>query len=128
VSSQFCKASQHGAIVPKELVAVQLDEFIECQVEIVFGVRAIFVPRHLHDLPGSQVAIRFASCLRPFAAQASNLLVFGLGSTIVLFQDTKLILDVENRLLEFESRWCSSHLAVCGSWFLVLGSCLVLRA
>lgn len=98
----------HGAIVAEELIAVQLDEFIEDEVEIVGGHWPVGMPRDLHGLPGCQVAVDFLLQLGQLAAQLSNLVVLRQAVVWSGFKFLQAHFELVNRALK-------SHAVVCGS-------------
>ena len=59
-------------IVTERLVAVQLDEFVKQQFDIVECLRPRFMPRDLDDLPGAQLRIDLALETREFQADSAN--------------------------------------------------------
>ena len=63
----------NGPIVAESLVAVQFDEFVEHQFEIVGCHGAIGVPGNLDRLPGLQLAVDPLLHVGQLAPQAANL-------------------------------------------------------
>ena len=54
-SSRWARPRDDRLVVADGAVAVQLDELLEDQLEVVAGLRALLVPRDLDDLPGVEV-------------------------------------------------------------------------
>ena len=59
------QAGDDRLVVADGAVAVQLEELLEDQVDVVAGLRALLVPRDLDDLPGVEVASRSRASARP---------------------------------------------------------------
>ena len=70
----FGETGQHCAIIAKVLVAMQFDKLVECQIEIVARVWPVLMTRHLHGLPGSQIAIHAGGYFVPLPSQGDDLL------------------------------------------------------
>jgi hypothetical protein len=78
-------------IVGEAAIAVQLDEVREQVVDVIERRRARGMPRHLHALPGRQVAIQIATHHVDAAFEARDFLVALLaglqrGQRLDLFQ------------------------------------------
>src|SRR5262249_32629601 len=63
-----------GAVVPEGTVAVQFDELLEDQVEVIERLRTIRVPGHLDCLPGRQIAVDLSLEVDQFPTNAAHLL------------------------------------------------------
>ena len=61
-------------VVADGAVAVQLDELLEDQLDVVAGLGALRMPRDLDDLPGVEVGIDLALERGQLAAQPADLL------------------------------------------------------
>ena len=68
------EARDDRLVVAEGAVAVQLEELLEDQIEIVAGLGALLVPRDLDDLPGVEIGIDLALERRQLAAQPADLL------------------------------------------------------
>ena len=96
------EAGEDRPVVAKAAVAVQFDELVEHQREIVRRVRPVLVAGDLHDLPRRQTGIDPSRRLRDLAPQQAQLFVL-LGRTErELFQRAAAAFKFEDRLLEVE--------------------------
>ena len=95
----------NGAVVAVTPVAVQFDELLECEGQIIRRVRAVLVPRDLHGLPGRQIGINVPRPLRPLAAKLPQLLLLLQRAVGRLLQRAAKRLKLQQRLLEIEP-WC----------------------
>src|SRR6267142_4196703 len=58
--AEASEAGAQGPVVADGSVAVQFDEFVEDEVDVVAGLRPFAVPGHLHRFPGRQAAVLLA--------------------------------------------------------------------
>ena len=100
VAIELGEAAAHGPIVAEELVAVQLDEFVEDQVQIVAGHRPVGMPRHLHGLPRSQAAVDLAFQLGQLALVLTDLFQQRVIGSAGRFQFDDLRFELEDRPFE----------------------------
>src|SRR5205085_7779686 len=62
-----------GAVVAEGPIAVQLQELLEDQLDVVQRLRPFVMARHLDRLPGRQAAVALPLEVHQFAANPSNL-------------------------------------------------------
>ena len=70
---EFGEAGADRPVVAEEFVAVQLDELVEEQFEVVGRHRAFRMPGHLDGFPGLEPTIGLLDQLHPFAAEPAQL-------------------------------------------------------
>ncbi len=58
--AQVRQAGDDGLVVAEGTVAVELDELVENQVDVVAGLRPLGMPGNLDGLPGVEVARRWS--------------------------------------------------------------------
>jgi len=99
---EFCKAREYCSIVSISMIAVQFDEFIKDQFEIVQSLRPLFVTSNLNDIP--RIKVR-----KNFSLHASDLYshildrVLGCCCRVRLrLQLGKLLFQLEDRLLKWQ--------------------------
>ena len=72
--AQVGEAGDDRLVVADGAVAVQLDELVEDQLDVVAGLRALLVARDLDGLPGVEVGVDRPLQVRQLAAEAADLL------------------------------------------------------
>ena len=102
-------AGANRAVVAKELVAVQFDELVEDQFEIVGGHRPLGMPRDLDRFPGLQLAENLLLQVGQFAAEAADFVAHlaCLRDGGVQFRQPGL--QLVNRTLERQTMGVFSH-------------------
>jgi hypothetical protein len=101
----FRESTQDGSVVAEMFVAVQLDKFIEHQIQIITRMWTVFMPSYLDRLPRSQLAVNLLSQIVGVAAQSTEFVVYVAGPRL-LIQLRNLLLQFVKGLFEFESwRW-----------------------
>ena len=108
-SSEFGKAGEHGSIITEELIAMELDELVKGQIQIVLCVGAILMPRDLDDLPWGELRVGFAGGFCPTSAQLSGFFLLGLAWLGHGFELAQSSFDVEHGLFELKSFGCCTH-------------------
>ena len=83
---QMREAGDDRLVVAQGAVAVQLEELVEDQLDVVAGLRPLLVPRDLHDLPRFEMRVDFPLERGQLAPQPADL--FGdlgriAGSTVL---------------------------------------------
>src|SRR5262245_2911606 len=68
------EAGADGTVVTVPPVAVQLNELLKRQRQIIGCVRPVFMPCNLYGLPRGEVGVNLSRTLRPFAAKLAQLL------------------------------------------------------
>src|SRR4029453_9861688 len=66
------QAARHGSIIGKAAISVQLDPICEAPLNVVHGEWTLRMPRNLHTLPGSQIAINFPPRFTKFFLNSFN--------------------------------------------------------
>ena len=109
VAIELGEAGAQRAVVAEELVAVQLDELVEQQVEIVGEHRPIGMPGDLHRFPRIELAVDAARRVGQLAAQRADL-VAQLGRLrLGRFELRDLLLEPIDRLLECQAVGGAGH-------------------
>ncbi len=109
VAIELGEAGAERAVVAIELVAVEFDEFVEHEVEVVGEHRPVGMPGDLHRLPRVELAVDAAGGVGQLAAERADLVV-QLGR--LRFRRVELVdplLERVNRLFEGESVDCAGH-------------------
>ena len=97
------EAGAQRAVVAEELVAVQLDELVEHQVEVIGEHRPIGMPGDLDRFPGIELAVDAARRVGQLAAERADL-VAQLGPfRLARFQLSDAFFELIDRLLECQS-------------------------
>ena len=97
------EAGEDRPVVAKAAVAVQFDELVEHQREIVGRVGPVLVPGDLHDLPRRQVGIDLGASFRRSRAAAAQLFVLLRRTHRELFQRAATPLEFQDRLFKIET-------------------------
>ena len=109
VAIELGEAGAERAVVAEELVAVELDEFVEDEVEVVGEHRPIGMAGDLDRFPGIEPAVDAADRVGELAAERADLIVqlgrFRLGGV----ERANSLLDLVDRLLECQSVGCACH-------------------
>ena len=71
----LCKAGAHGAIVAEKLVAVQFDELVEDERQIIGCHRPLRMPRDFYGFPRFETAVDLARECGDLALEFANLLM-----------------------------------------------------
>src|SRR5205809_7381202 len=66
------QAARHGSIVGKAAISMQLNPIRKTPVDVVQGEGPLRMPRDLHPLPRSELAIDFPSCFTKFSLKGLN--------------------------------------------------------
>src|SRR6266513_2453972 len=66
------QAARHGSIVGKAAISMQLDPICKASFDIIHRERALRMPRDLHALPGSKIAINFPPRFTKFLLNSLN--------------------------------------------------------
>ena len=101
------QARDDRAVVAEGTVAMQLDELVEDQLDVVAGVRPIGMAGHLDDVPRVELVEHIALEPRDLDARRSNG-VLGFEIRIGIgFELRELLFEFKNRSLEAQSkgRW-----------------------
>ncbi len=109
VRVQLGPAGADGAVVAEEPVAVQLDELVEDQLQVIGGHGPLGMPGHLDRLPGLQLAVDPLLQLRPFPPQPADFIA---GLRVLLsgaFQLLDAGLQLVDRPLERQTVITLSH-------------------
>ncbi len=109
VSVEFGEAGAECAVVAIELVAVELDEFVEHQVEIVGEHRPIGMAGNLDRFPGVELAVDAACGVGEFAAERTDLVAQFGRLRLGRFEFGDALLEGMDRLFEGESVDCAGH-------------------
>ena len=67
------EAGDDRLVVAQGPVAVQLEELVEDQLDVIAGLRPLLVPRDLDDLPGLEMRVDFPFECRQLAPQPADL-------------------------------------------------------
>src|SRR5205823_8371673 len=63
------QAARHGSIVGKAAISMQLNPIRKAPFDVVHGERPLRMPRDLHPLPRSELAINFPSRFTKFRSE-----------------------------------------------------------
>ena len=91
-----------GPVVAIAAVAVQLDELLERQRQIVRRIGPVLVPGDLHDLPRSEIGIDVPRPLSQLAAELSQQLLLLRRAVGRLLNRPPTRIELQQRLLEIE--------------------------
>src|SRR5262249_58395265 len=97
-SSDVCSSDLEGA------VAMQLDELLEDELEVVKRLRSLWVPRHLDRLPGRQVAVDLPLQVDQLAADSAHLLAAADLAASVRLQSRQDVFEFVDLSLEAHAR------------------------
>ena len=102
---EFGEAGDDGAVIAEGSVAVQLDELVEDQFDVIERLRALCVPGDvLDDVPGIEILERLPALLVDLQPQIADGF-FGSGRGVRLgLEGFELPFELSNRLFEREGR------------------------
>ena len=100
VIAQPGEAAANGPVVADGAVAMQLDELLEDQIDVVHRLRPLGVPRDEDRLPGGEVAVNLAFEVHQLAANAANFLAAAELAARSGFQTRQQILKLVDVRLE----------------------------
>ncbi len=66
------QTARHGSIVGKAAISMQLNPVCKAPFDIVHREWPLRMPRNLHALPGSEIAINFTPCFTKFLLNGLN--------------------------------------------------------
>src|SRR2546429_9764611 len=57
------QTARHRSVVGEAAISMQLNPICKAPFDVVHGERALRMPRDLHTLPRSEIAVNFSSCV-----------------------------------------------------------------
>ena len=100
VPVQLGKPGQDGPVVAEVPVAVQLEELLEDQRQVVGRVGAVLVPGNLDRLPGIQMIVDLLGHVGQFAAQSPDFVLRFRAAVSRAYQFLQAGFEFADRLLE----------------------------
>ncbi len=98
---QSRKSRDDGSIIPKRLVSMQFDEFVEHQFQIIGCLRSIRMARDLNGLPWVQMRITLTGHLSQFNPHSPHDLLFGRSGIQLRFELQKSLFQFVQWLLKW---------------------------
>ena len=96
------EAGEHRGIVAKGAIAVQFNEFVEYELEIIQCLGAFGMSGHLCDLPRIKVCKDLPAFLCDLDSQVPNLLPHLRRRIVLLLEICQAILQYVDRAFEYE--------------------------
>ncbi len=106
---------EHGAIVAESAIAVQFDEFIKHEFDVVEGLRALIMPGDHHHFPGGEMLEDLAPHARQFETDGADRLAGRGGWVRFRLQGLEPRLEIMERSFKREGCRCRHSRIMRGS-------------